>query len=377
MDQLANKRYRLEFYDNLIDCLLKGGFAHQRILKVLLILYNKYCDDYTEEALEEEIRIHHSLLLSGGEYKLPKRNLQQEIENLIDFWDTGDFPLVDVYNDLKLSSPEEKATARQALNRLVARGLISKIGEGKTGRYHIVTEGASETKFLTEPVGEFNIKLPLELSTMCKVYPKNIIIIAGSKSSGKTALLLNIAMANQNKMPVVYLNSEMGDEEFTDRMIKMGCTSPEDIKFKVYNKSTDYHDMVNGNKGLYIIDFLEIHDKFYEIGKPIRAIHEKLKEGVAIIAIQMKGGSTIGRGGDFSKEKARLYLSMDYVQDKQCSRITIEEMKSPKNETGYRGWHRDIKIINGSRLSPIDGWSDIKIEGNSYEKKASPFSRNF
>ncbi len=378
MENLANKEYRLEFCDNMTECLLKGGFAHARVKEILLLINNIYKDDYTEEHLEEEIRIHHSLLMASGEYILPKRNIQQEIENLIDFWVKGDFNVADAYNELKLTTVEEKAVTRKALNRLAARGKIEKADTGKTGAYHIVNTLANETKFLTAPQGEFNIKLPLDLNSMCKIYPKNIIIISGSKSSGKTCLLLNIALANQNKMPVVYMNSEMGDEEFTDRMIKMGCNSPEDIKFKIFNKSMDYHDMVNGNRALYIVDFLEIHDKFYEIGKPIRAIHEKLQEGVAVIAIQMRQGTTIGRGGDFSKEKARLYLAMDYLQDRQCSRITIEEMKSPKNEAGYRGWVRDIKIINGSRLSsvpPFDKW--ILLAGEKDEKKTPFMARKF
>lgn len=361
MDELANKEYRLLFYENFIPGMLKGGISHAHILNVLVSLSNLYSDDYTIEHLEEEIRMHHLILLEEGGYR-NTRNIQQEVENLVDFRGNGIMTLNDFYADLKLDHKEEKSSCRVAINRLVAQRKLEKVETGRTGTYRKPDHSATETKFLTAPLGEFNIKLPLDLNSMCKIYPKNIIIISGSKSAGKTCLLLNIALANQNKMPVVYLNSEMGDEEFTDRMLKIGCNSPEDIKFKIFNKSMDYHDMVNGNKALYIIDFLEIHDKFYEIGKPIRAIHEKLKDGVAVIAIQMRQGTTIGRGGDFSKEKARLYLAMDYIQDRQCSRVTIEEMKSPKNEAGYRGWCRDIKIINGSRLSPFapfDKWTLI------------------
>ena len=355
IDELANQLFRLAFYDNLITCLLKGGMSHEHILKVLIILNNKYSDDYTIEQLEEDILIHHELLLESGDYK-QKRNYQQEIHNLVDFLGQGEITLNRIYDDLKLTSKEDRSSARMALNRLVAKKVLEKIDTGRTGTYRKLFCNVQETKFLTEPTGEFDIKLPLNLNELCKLYPKNIIIVSGSKSAGKTTLLLNIALANQNKMPVVYLNSEMGDEEFTDRMLKLGCNGPEDIKFKIYNKTSDYQDMVNGQKGIYIIDFLEIHDKFYEIGKPIRAIHEKLQDGIAIVAIQMRAGASIGRGGDFSKEKARLYLAMDYVAERQCSKITIEELKAPKNEDGYKGWQRHIKIINGSRLSPMDNW---------------------
>jgi len=369
MEKLTSHEYRLEFCFHMIDCLLKGGMSHAHILEVLVLFYNYYSEDYTSKQLEDDILLHHETLLLSSGYK-SQRNYQQEIENVVEFRGNGIITLADFYNDLKLSTAQEKSSCRAAINRIVGRGIIEKIDEGKTGAYRkITTNNASETKFLTSPPDEFNIKLPLDLNSMCKLYPKNIIIVSGSKGSGKTTFSLSTALANQNKMNVVYMNSEMGDEEFTDRMIKMGCNSPEDIKFKTYNKTSDYQDMVNGDRALYIVDFLEIHDKFYEIGKPIRAIHEKLKDGIAMINIQMRAGSTIGRGGDFSKEKSRLYLALDYDQKRQCTRFTIEDMKAPKNEAGYKGWVRNVKIINGSRLSPVDSWH----MGEIINEKKTPF----
>lgn len=132
-------------------------------------------------------------------------------------------------------------------------------------------------------------------------------MISGTKSAGKTAFCLNTAIANQNRHNVVYINSEMGDEEYTERMTKLGCNKPEDIKFRCIHKSSNYHDLVDDKEAIYIIDFLEIHDKFYEIGKQIKQIHDKLKDGIAIIAIQMKSslnpnsGERLGRGRGFFK----------------------------------------------------------------------------
>jgi len=101
-----------------------------------------------------------------------------------------------------------------------------------------------------------------------------------------------------------------------------------------------------------------VHENFYEIGKPIKQIWDKLKDGIAIIAIQMKAGAKMGRGGDFSKEKARLYLSMDYLDNERCTQVRIEEAKSPAAAypDGVRGWTHKVKIINGSRFSPMDNW---------------------
>jgi hypothetical protein len=364
MDQEKNRQV---IYEDIAAMLLKGGAPlelAQFMLNRTIEYYKDILLDTTPESLV--LGVHLRLMEEGG-YK-NVRNIQQEVSDAIQFRGLGLINITDLYTDLKLIDSKEKHACRTAMNRLASRGVIEKVDSGKSGTYRLVTVNAPETVFLTEPKGEFKVSLPFELHTMCKIFPQNIIVVAGSKSSGKTAFLLNTALANQLRHEVIYLNSEMGDEEFTERMIKLGCNKPEDIKFKCYRKASDFQDLVSGNKAIFIIDFLEIHDKFYEIGKNIKAIHDKLKDGIAIIAIQMKGGERLGRGGDFSKEVSRLYLSMDYQPDQKCTKVSIEEMKSPKTEAGYRGWSRSVKIIDGSRLSPCGPWADIK---EAYNAKAN------
>ena len=50
------------------------------------------------------------------------------------------------------------------------------------------------------------------------IYPGNIVIVAGSKSAGKTSFLLNTVKENMHQHEIVYLNSEMGDTEFRKRL---------------------------------------------------------------------------------------------------------------------------------------------------------------
>ena len=366
LQNMEDQKFRLLMYDDIADILLKGGASIELARDLLNIVSTKYKENIKEENLENLVVCRHESLLEDGGYKV-KRNFQQEVSDVIAFRVGGLINIADIYNDLRLTDQHEKSSCRMAINRLVMRGILEKVDGGRSGMYRVIKSSAEETKFLTEPKGEFKMHLPLDLHTMCKIFPQNVVIIAGSKSSGKTAMGLTIAMDNQHRHEVVYLNSEMGDEEFTERMIKMGCNSPTDIKFKCYRKASDFHDMIGPQKAIFIIDFLEIHDEFYKIGKQIKAIHDKLKDGIAIILIQMKSGSSLGRGGDFSKEVSRLYLSMDYQPDQKCTRVAIEEMKSPKTEAGYRGWSRSVKIIDGSRLSPMGPWSDVRT-GSGYDE---------
>ena len=363
-DDLKSPEYRLLFYDELINCLLRGGLARARVIDLVSFLYNYYKDDYTKEQIEEEVDTHHSVLLETGGYK-SKRNIQQELENVVEFRGNGIMTIADFYNDLKLNEKEEKASCRVAINRLVARGILEKSDTGKTGTYRKINSGLQKTEFITGNRGHFPIKLPLNLNSLCYLHPKSIVIVAGSKGAGKTAILLKLATDNQNSIPVVYLNSDMGDEEYTDRMVKMGFTCPEDIKFTTYNRSRNFQDVITPEKKIFIIDFLEIHENFFEIGKPIKAIWEKLRDGIAVIAIQMKTGATMARGGDFTKEKSRLYLSLDYNNSRACTRITIVDAKAPKFREGIRGWFRDVKIVGGSRFSPLGNW--VKSDGSDIE----------
>ena len=153
---------------------------------------------------------------------------------------------------------------------------------------------------------------------------------------------------------MIYLNSEMGNEEWSKRLKLMGCKTKGDVRFEAVECSSQYQDQVEAGKAIYLIDFLEIHENFWEIAKPIRLIQEKLKEGIAIIAVQKKFGAQLGRGAEFSMEKARLYLTLDYDKDRRCSILTIEDAKAPKSLYSIRGYHKHIKIIGGSRMESMD-----------------------
>jgi len=212
-------------------------------------------------------------------------------------------------------------------------------------------------ELLSEPeMLEVKINLPLNLGDMCVISPGNICVVSGSKSSGKTAMLMNIAWRNQSNFNVVYLNSEMSETEFKKRMKKFAPLNKWSITG--YKCHTNFEEYIESNsKNIYIIDFLEIHDNFYEIAKPIRKIHEKLGDSVCFIGIQMKSGASLGRGGDFSAEKARLYLTMDYNSEEKRTKVTIYDAKEPRPPfDNVRGKWRNVKIIDGHRLEPAVEW---------------------
>ena len=238
------------------------------------------------------------------------------------------------------------------LVRLQKEGLIEKYGE-KRGCYRPVDTEESIMQFVEDEISEYPIKLPFGLNDICSIYPKNIIMIAGTKSAGKTAILLDIAIRNMHRNEVVYLNSEMGHKEWTVRLKNMGIKTADEIKFKGIECHSNFHDKINGGRKIYIIDYLEIHDNFFEIAKPIRQIHEKLEDGICIIALQKKYGQDLGRGAEFSMEKSRLYLTLDFLRDELCSKITIIDAKASKMPQSASGLFKKIKITHGSHIEVL------------------------
>jgi len=355
-DDFKDKDYRQLAFEDIITCLLRGGASVDLAQKVQFILLNYYHDDYIKEKIEDDILAIHEKLLWEQGYK-KKRNIQQEVDDIITFRGNGIITLNDIYNDLKLNDKEEKSYCRVALNRLTARGIIEKIDTGRTGSYRLIKKAdAEEMKIIEMEINEFPIILPINLNDLCKLYAKNIIIVAGTKGSGKTAFLLKVAIENQNDIPIDYLNSEMGSQEYTERMKVFGILRNDQVKFKMYEIHKDFHDMITAERKIFIVDYMEIHDNFYEIAKDIRKIHEKLHDGICVIAIQKKGSADLGRGAEFSQEKARLYLTLDYIDEMKCTKVVIKDAKTPKIPGGVRGMFRHCKIIGGSRFSPIDNW---------------------
>jgi hypothetical protein len=332
---------------NIGMALADGKYRRSELVQVLKVLARNCNPPFPPDELEVKIK---SVF---GRISVKDRNLMDEVREWC-LLQKGSFKTTDIRHELQITTKQEIKNLSVIVNRLQDNGIIEKFGDMR-GAYRTKDERDKlEMRFIEEDIPEFDVKLPFGLSRIVSIYPKNIIIIAGSKSAGKTSMLLQIAQANQDAHEVVYLNSEMGDEEWSIRLKKMGIYKKEDKKFRAFGVHKNFHDMMDGSKKIFMVDYLEIHDKFYEIAKPIRLIHEAIKDGICFIGVQKKQGDLMARGGDFSMEKSRLYLSMDFLKDQRCTQMTIVDAKSPKIPESPRGWYKRIKIIDGAYMEAID-----------------------
>ena len=282
------------------------------------------------------------------------RHLAAELREWV-YQTKGWFSLRDVYRDLNVLSKEGQTAVRMALTRMTqAEPPVLEHHPSRNGDYRLIDTAMNVVSFLrTEDVVPYDVKLPFRLDEFCLTLKKNIIVIAGSPNSGKTGFLLNVVAMNQDKHDIHYFSSEMGAEEFAIRLGKFDL--PLDAwNFKAYERSQNFPEAILPD-ALNIIDYYEVEDNFYSIGAELRKIHDRLRNGIAIIAIQKsppqrgKNGQVfstdLGRGGTFSLEKPRLYLSMD------AGKLKVVKAKLHKVEgINPNGFEYEFKLAAGCRF---------------------------
>ena len=275
-------------------------------------------------------------------------NLAEEVRKWV-MMATGNFSVMDIHRELNLVMKEQKHSANNEISKLSKDRIIEKYGE-KRGHYRLVDTNLDELKWKdVKDVNCFDISFPFQIENYVKIHKKSIIVVAGTSNSGKTAFMLNIIKLNMHKQKVIYFSSELAKEEMAERIRCFGLPDS-DWNFISYSRSSNFEDVINP-EALNIIDFLEIYEDFYKIGKTIAAIHNRLTSGVAVIALQKNFGTKIGLGGERSVEKARLYLTVE------PGNIKITKGKSWANrEKNPNGLSLNFKLHDGCKFMPQSGW---------------------
>lgn len=248
--------------------------------------------------------------------------------------------------------PESEMIYIAKCEKLVESGVLNRWGS-KRGWYIPRRAELVEMDFINANDKALNLWLPFAIADYVEIYAGNVIIVSGAPNAGKTCLLLNMIKENQEKgWDIHYFNSEMSAGEFKKRLSKFDYRSLEDWNFKAYERAGEFQDViVPGKNSLNIIDFLEIHDEFYIVGRKIKEIHDRLDGGVAVIALQKNPGCDQGLGGFRSLEVARLVLALDY------GRVKITKAKNfrqpDKNPNGYI---KNFKLLHGSQIIDTHRW---------------------
>ncbi len=322
------------------NCLVKGGMPSSEIQKSLEILA-KSCDPPFPL---KEIPAKIESALKRAERR--ERNLAEEVREWV-LSSSGVFLSSEVAQCLHVSSRDEQKNLSKILSRFSAEGLIERYGN-KNSCFRRVENECEEIDFLNAPNESFAIRWPFGIEEFVRTLPKNVIVIAGEPNAGKTAFLLNVIQMNMADHPIYYFSSEMGPIELAERLKKFGQPLSE-WRFTAKERSSNFADVIYPD-AVNLIDYLEIHKDFWEVGGRIKEIYDRLVKGIAVIALQKNRGTDYGLGGMKGLEKARLYLAME------PRRMKIVKAKHYASRTNPNGLELNFKLVQGWEFLREGDW---------------------
>ena len=262
----------------------------------------------------------------------------------------GRFSISDIYRELDIYSRADKQQTSKTLSRMVEEGELRRLGT--YGSFEKITTEVKPIELGDRVPEPYPVKLPFDLHKMVKIMSKNIILVAGEANVGKTAFMLDILKRNHKHLHTAYFSSEMGAEEFRERAEHWNEKEINWQKLYLYECPANPADAIQPDS-LNIIDYLEIYDEFWLIGRMLNEIYTKLNKGIAVIAVQKDSGSKIGRGRSFSLEKPRLYISLSRVDGRHRAKIVKAKNYYPPNPNGKEVI---FQVVNGVRLVKATSW---------------------
>ena len=335
--------------------LAKDNKSKDYILQVLLAIMKSW-GEYDEKWANDKIKSVFKWLEEKREH------LGEEIRGWV-LQQTGNFTATSCYNEQHLQQKSEKSLARMVFSRMCDAEIIEPVGI-RSGEYRLRDKKVEEIIIdgLPEEGMRYNIWLPFELHTLVDLSEGNIILIAGEYQAGKTAWLLNILKKNKGNLRIRYMSSEMWKKEFIKRFRGFTDVPPKffysDEKTQYIHRSSNYVDALLPGS-LNIIDYLEIDD-YSKTAEILKNIHDKMKGGICVIAVQKKKGEMLGRGKDMLMEKPRLAVSLFNEGEKYWAVITKAKICIGGNHDGKR---LDYEIKNGCQFKNPTGWNRPDKEG--------------
>lgn len=243
---------------------------------------------------------------------------------------TGEFHYKEVMDGQ--IDPSSFGNLRKIMSELChgKEALLESVGR-RDGYYRVIDDGAKPLDFTNMKRGrDFPIVLPFDLRKHVFVYPDTTMVIAGSKSSGKTGFIYRtVAMNMENMNTILLSNMEGGAVMMYDRFLAMGIDLGKLAKF-VYPVSDNFHDHIKLPNTLYAIDYIDAPEgtEFYIIGAKIAKVDRKLQglNSVAIVGLQKPSSRDTAFGGEQTLRVASLYVAMD------SNKLKIVDAKVPANK---------------------------------------------
>lgn len=289
---------------------------------------------------------------------------------------SGSFTVADIDREFCLTTRKQKNARASALKNIKNLNYI-KVDSHFKGKYHILNKDLDIVDLDAPAEEAFPIHLPLNIHQKVVIPPNSIILLAGSSNAGKTAFALNTLYLNRDRdYKKLYLMSEMGAGEYTTRIKRFG-PKQEWKSITAASRASDFEGAITHHNpsGLTVIDYIEETDgEYFRIPSTIRSVYDSLKNGVALICIQKASKSEIGRGGEGTLEKSRLYMTVDYLATGKHSIICALRLVKIKNFIGenLQNFEIHFRLSEGHKIDPLTNWMHCAgVDRDSYKRKYS------
>lgn len=277
-----------------------------------------------------------------------ERNLSKDIGDWVNLTE-GVFNLTELRKDLQIITSTDRANLSVVIHRLKDQGVIESGGR-KNGEYRRIVRDCERVDWINAPTDPIPFKWPFGLEDLANIYPKSIVVIAGQSNAGKTSFLLDFVKRNQWAFDIHYFSNEMGGSEAKVRLLKHEDITLNEWKFNLWDRTDHFGDVIIPD-GVNIIDYLEEKDgEAFKIPSYISQVWNKLDKGIAIIAIQKKGGRDTGVGGEGTLAKSRLYLAMEF------GIIKIVKAKAWAGARNPNGMTKKFRLIQGWKYIEDSDW---------------------
>jgi hypothetical protein len=195
----------------------------------------------------------------------------------------GTFSANQLDNELGIVG-SSKSNRRVVILRLIEERLIERV---KPGCYRVKEPALPDMEWQSaDTTSDLNIELLFGIHNLVEIYPRNILVIAGTTNAGKTAYLLNFIKDNMQRWDIHYFTSELSEQELKKRISKFGDGM--DWQFHPHERNSNFDSVIIPD-AINIIDYLAPPSgEYYAIGDQIKAMHDRLTTGIAFIAIQKK-----------------------------------------------------------------------------------------
>ena len=244
---------------------------------------------------------------------------------------TGRFHYKNVLGLERVLEPAESNKLRGIIYELCKSGVCESTG-GNDGYYRPVEDGAKPLEWQNiKERRDSGLILPFDLRKFVFIYPDTTVVVAGSKSSGKSGFLYRTVILNMLRVKTILLtNLEGGLSMLRDRFCAMDIEIPVPAPFDVLFVSDNYHDYIKSVNTLYVIDYIDAPDgsDFYMIGALVKKIDNKLQglNSNAVIGLQKPSGRDTAFGGEQTLKAPTLYMAMD------SKKLKIVDAKVPENK---------------------------------------------